>query len=97
MLACKRSGRPAAEVVHSGGIDTTNEAGTSPSQHDQGRTRQQERRTTARVLLNQTTFSVAARPEFSTKNGPPFQRFPGGAAVEDGGLSSTVGRVQGEV
>lgn len=48
--------------MHSGGIDTPNEAGTSPSQHDQGRTRQQERTTTAHVIL-----MTAAGPKCSLK------------------------------
>lgn len=67
LVACQRSGCPAAAVVHSGGIHTTNEAGTSPSQHDQGRPRQQERTTTEHSLLNQRLFMIAARPKRSIK------------------------------
>lgn len=36
LLFCECAGRPAAEAVHSGGIDTADEARASQSQHDQG-------------------------------------------------------------
>lgn len=67
-MACQHPGCPAAAVVHSGGIYSTNEAGTSPSQHDQGRPRQQERTTTEHSLLNQSVFMIAACPKCSIKH-----------------------------
>lgn len=42
LLVCSRAGRPAAEAVHSGSINTADEAGAAQSQHDEGWTQQPE-------------------------------------------------------
>lgn len=36
VCVCKCAGRPAAETVHSGGLDTADEARASQRQHDEG-------------------------------------------------------------
>lgn len=53
--------------MHSGGIYTANEAGTSPSRHDQGRPRQQERTAAQLSLLNRSIFMIAACRKCSIK------------------------------